>query len=183
MSEAIANRRDENVSPPVRAGARLLGQGVLYALFATAIGYFSAAPAYVHLPPDQALLKLSFSHAGRPRGECRQRTPEELERLPPNMRLPFDCPRERSPVTVVLELDGRLLYRAERPPSGLKRDGTSTVYEKFALPAGSYRLRAQLKDDARLEGFNHEREEQIVLAPGRVFVVDFDARRGGFVFK
>ena len=35
--------------------------------------------------------------------------PEELAKLAPNMRTPMDCPRERSPVRVRLELDGVLL--------------------------------------------------------------------------
>ena len=67
---------------------------------------------------DQALLKLSFTHAGQLVQECRRRTPEELAKLPPNMRAPLDCARERSPVTCELALDGQLL--AQRiAPSGL----------------------------------------------------------------
>lgn len=185
---------------------RYSGQALFYGLFVAFIGYFSAAPAYVHFPPDQALIKVSFSHAGQPLEECRVRTAEELEKLPPNMRVPVLCGRERSPVSFELELDGRTIYRAVLPPRGLSRDGASTVYQRFPVPAGKHRLRARLKDNfarsekeppkagagresatgghgVRVPDFNYTKEAEVTVAPGQVFVVDFNARAGGFVFK
>lgn len=179
---------------------RYCGQAVCYGLFVAAIGYFSTAPAYVHFPPDQALIKASFSHAGQPREECHVRTAEELASLPPNMRVPMQCGRERSPVTFELELDGSPIYRAELPPRVLARDGASTVYQRFPVPAGRHHLRARLNDDvkgftnaasagragaasARIPDFNYTKEADVTVAPGQVFVVDFNARTGGFVFK
>jgi hypothetical protein len=159
------------------------GQAVFYGLFVAFIGYFSVAPAYVHFPSDQALIKVSFSHAGQPLEECRVRTAEELEKLPPNMRVPMQCGRERSPVTFELELDGKPVYRAELPPRGLSRDGVSTVYQRFPVPAGQHRLHARLKDSVRVPDFNYTKEAEMTLAPGQVFVVDFNPRAGGFVFK
>ncbi|HSW52194.1 MAG TPA: hypothetical protein VLG93_03095 [Sulfuricaulis sp.] len=163
--------------------ARYLGQAVFYGLFVAFIGYFSVAPAYVHFPSDQALIKVSFSHAGQPLEECRVRTAEELAKLPPNMRLPMQCGRERSPVTLELDLDGQPVYRAELPPRGLSRDGASTVYQRFPVPAGQYRLRARLKDSVRVPDFNYTKEADVTVVPGQVFVVDFNPRAGGFVFK
>ena len=162
---------------------RYSGQAVFYGLFVAFIGYFSVSPAYVHLPPDQALIKVSFSHAGQPLEECRVRTAEELAKLPPNMRVPVLCGRERSPVRFDLELDGKPLYHAELPPAGLSRDGVSTVYQRFPVPAGQHRFRARLKDSVRVPDFNYVKEADVTVAPGQVFVVDFNARAGGFVFK
>ena len=162
---------------------RYCGQAVFYGLFVAAIGYFSTAPAYVHFPPDQALIKVSFSHAGQPLEECRVRTAEELEKLPPNMRVPMQCGRERSPVVFELELDGKPIYRAELPPRGLSRDGASTVYQRFPVPAGQHRLRARLKDSVRVPDFNYTKEADVMVAAGQVFVVDFNTRAGGFIFK
>jgi hypothetical protein len=159
------------------------GQGLFYGLFVAVIGYFSVAPAYVHFPTDQALIKVSFSHAGQPLEECRVRTAEELAALPPNMRVPVLCGRERSPVQFELDLDGSPLYRAELPPAGLSRDGASTVYQRFPVPAGRHRLRARLKDSVRVPDFNYTRETDVTVVPGQVFVVDFNARRDGFTFK
>ena len=56
----------------------IIGQTVFYGLFAVIVGYFSTGPRYQHLAPDQALIKLSFSHHGQPVTECRKRTAEEL---------------------------------------------------------------------------------------------------------
>jgi hypothetical protein len=60
------------------------------------IGYFATLPKYRQIPDDVALIKLSISHLGD--RECRKRTPEELAKLPPNMRAPMECPRERSDI-------------------------------------------------------------------------------------
>ena len=159
------------------------GQAVFYGLFVAVIGYFSSAPAYVHFPKDMALIKASFSHAGQPKEECHVRTADELANLPPNMRVPVQCGRERSPVMFDLELDGKEVYRAELPPAGLSRDGVSTVYQRFEVPAGRHHLRARLKDSVRVPDFNYIKEADVELAPAQVFVVEFNSRTGGIVFK
>lgn len=160
-----------------------LGQAVFYGLFVAVIGYFSAAPAYVHFPKDMALIKASFSHPGQPKEECHVRTAEELAKLPPNMRLAIQCGRERSPVEFELDLDGKPIYQAELPPAGLARDGVSTVYQRFPVLAGRHHLRARLKDSVRVQDFNYAREADVTLVPAQVFVVEFSARLGGFIFK
>ena len=162
---------------------RYLGQAVFYGVFVGAIGYFSSAPAYVPFPRGSALIKASFSHAGQPKEECRVRTAEELAQLPPNMRMAIQCGRERSPVAFELELDGKLLYRAELPPTGFARDGASTVYQRFPVPAGRHHVRARLKDSVRVPDFNYAKEASVTLLPAQVLVVEFNARGGGFVFK
>jgi hypothetical protein len=159
---------------------RFLGQAVLYAAFALAIGYFSTSPAYTHLAPGQALLKLSFSHGAQRIGKCRERSDEELAKMPPNMRTRQDCPRERAPVIVELELDGVRLYRGSLPPSGLSRDGSASVYRRFIVPAGTHRIAARLSDNARGE-FNYFGEQTVRLAPAQIVVVEFHAP-GGFRF-
>jgi hypothetical protein len=161
----------------------IAGQAVLYALFAATIGTFSSYPRYRHLPEDQALLKLSFSHPGQLKAECRKRTPEELAKLPPNMRAPLDCPRERSPVTVELALDGNVIARRVVPPSGLRGDGPSTVYARFPVPAGEHHLSVKLNDSVRAPGFNYVRDEEVELEPGQIVVVDFNAEQGGIVIR
>jgi hypothetical protein len=153
--------------------AALVGQAALYAAFAALIGYFSTSPEYRHLPPDQALIKISFSHHGERVAECRKRTPEELAHMAPNMRTPLDCPRERSPVTVQLELDGKVLYTGSAPPAGLSKDGVSTLYRRFPVPAGEHLLAVKMNDNVRVQGFNFQREEKVVLKPAQILVIDF----------
>ena len=161
---------------------RYLAQALLYVPLMAIIGYFSTSPAYHHLAPGEALIRLSISHAAHRKGECRERTPEELAKLSPNMRAPLDCPRERSPVTVELDLDGQRVVQAIAPPSGLTRDGASTIYRRLPVAAGTHRIVARLKD--RVGGdFNYVREVELEIRPGRVLVIDFHAAKGGFEFK
>lgn len=155
------------------------GQGLLYALFALIIGYFSSAPAYRHMAPEMALIKLSFTHHGKLATECLQRTPQQLAQLPPNMRAPLQCQRERSPVTIEVDLDGKLAYRHVAEPAGLSKDGASTVYQRLPLPAGEHRFAVRLKDDVRSSGFDFRREGTVDLKPGQVLVIDFNAEKGG----
>lgn len=157
-------------------------QSVAYAAFAVFIGYFSTFPRYQHLQPDEALLRLSFKHPGKPVGECRERTPEELAKMAPNMRAAQDCPRERAPLAVELEFDGQIVYRRSVPPAGLRRDGAAAVHHRMQVPAGRHRVVARLRDHAG-EGFNYVREATLDIAPGASLVIDFSVAQGGFAFK
>ena len=159
------------------------GQAVLYALFAGFVGWFSAAPAYEHLGQDQALLRLSFKHAGQYVSDCRARSAEELAKLPPQLRAAMDCPRERSPVHVRVQLDGKLIYDEVFAPAGLRRDGAASGYRRMSIPAGEHRLVVQFNDDSRIEGFTHERTETVQVRPGQVVLLDFAPDRGGVLIR
>lgn len=159
----------------------ILAQVPAYALFAAFIGYFSSAPPYRALAPGAAVVKLSFTHAGERRQECRERTPEELAKLAPNMRAASVCPRERVPVEVEVDVDGARLISTIAPPSGFARDGASTVYHRATLPAGTHHVVARLKDSPGA-AFTHVREADVILKPGGLLVLDFDPREG-WVFR
>lgn len=161
----------------------VLGQVLLYLLFATVIGVFSRWPSYVALAPNHAIIKLSFSHHGKPVSECRQASAAELASLPPNMRAPIRCPRERSPVKVELDVDGVSAYRHIAMPSGLSKDGASAVYHRLTVPAGTHRIAVRLNDDARKDGFVHVREAAITLEPAQILVIDFDSEKGGITLQ
>lgn len=168
--------------PRLPAGA-WLGQVALYALFALAIGVFSRWPVYQHLGRDQALIKVSFTHTGKPLGDCRRQSEAELAKLPPNMRAPTKCPRERSPVSVEVDIGGVTALRRSAAPSGLSRDGASAMYQRLVVPAGEQHITVRLNDDARSSGFAYQREATVKLAPAQVLVIDFDASRGGITLQ
>jgi hypothetical protein len=155
-----------------------LGQAVLYGLFALFIGVFSQWPRYQALPPGQAVLKVSFIHHGDRVAPCRAYTPQELAKLPPNMRAPTKCERERVPVEIEVDLDVTTVYRHVAAPAGLSRDGASTVYHRLVVPAGQHRIAVRLKD-APGAGFGHVREAVLTLKEAQVLVIDFDAQKGG----
>ena len=159
---------------------KYLGQGVFYVAIGALIGYFANAPSYSRVPEDHALIKLSFSHGAGHKGDCRKRTREELAKLAPNMRKAMDCPRERLPVVVEFDLDGKTVYSDVLPPTGLSGDGPARAYERFVVPAGSHRLAARLRDTDRVEGFDYVTEREVDLAAGQSLAIDFDAVGGGF---
>lgn len=165
------------------ATLRYIGQAVILALFAAVLGYFAAGPAYTAFPSDRALIKLSFSHGGGAKGGCRRLTSEELAKLPPNMRRPTQCPRERVPLVIELVLDENVLFRGARPPTGLSGDGPSRVYERFVVAPGTHRLVVRLRDTARTEGFDHEYATEITLRPQQSLAVDFRPETGGFMLR
>ncbi|RZI43304.1 hypothetical protein EGT07_10735 [Herbaspirillum sp. HC18] len=162
---------------------KYIGQGFWFVLFGVGIGYLAVAPRYRHIPPDQALLKLSISHAGAVLGNCRQRSAEELAKLARNMRAQEDCPRTRSPVTVELKVDGKLLYREEIAPAGLAHDGTSTVYRRIALPAGEHSLSVRINDNIHAPDSYYERHERMTLRAAQAVVIDFNRQLGGVLIK
>lgn len=161
---------------------RYLGQGAVYALIAVLLGFFADTPAYRHFDDDKAQLTLSLAHSGKHVRECRRRSAAEIAALPPNMRKPLDCPRERLPVLVEVELDGRIIVRESVPPSGLFGDGPSQIYRNFVIPSGVYNLVVRLRESARDEGFDYQREASVVIAPRQRFVIGFRAEAGGFTF-
>jgi hypothetical protein len=166
----------------MKQALRLAAQLALYLPLMALIGYFSTQPRFSVLGPYQALVRLSFIHAAERKEPCRTRSAEELAKLSPNMRAAQDCPRERAPVRIELEVDGKLVLRREVSPSGLKNDGNATVYHRLPVPAGKHRVVARLSDRASGE-FNYEKEETVELVPGGVLLIDFVATRGGFVFR
>lgn len=167
---------------PVNRVVSYAGQALGYAAFCAALAYFSTAPVYRHLPPDVALVKLSLQHAGQRKEACHERSAEELAKLAPNMRAASVCPRERVPVTVVIELDGSTIVTATVTPSGLSKDGSSTLYRRVDVPAGRHRVVARLAD-APTPGFGYVKETTVDLAPGAILLIDFDAKLGGWVFR
>ncbi len=160
-----------------------LGQALLYVLFAVFIGVFSHWPVYHPLPPGDALIKISFTHTGKPVGDCRPLTEEEKAKLPPQMRPKQICPRERSPVSIEVDINGRRVLQETAEPSGLKRDGASAVYRRVQVPAGEQKIAVRMKDDARAPGFTAQLEDTVTLKPNQVLVIDYNAEKGGITFQ
>jgi hypothetical protein len=165
----------------LKPAAAIVGQVILYGAFAAFVGYFATSPIYKQIPDDAALIKLSISHLGD--RECRKRTPEELQKMPPNMRAPMDCPRERSDIKLEVDLDGQPIVRTVMHPTGLYKDGVSTVYKRFEVKEGAHQLAVRMNDNLIKPGFNFVKETEITLRPAQVMVIDFNPDKGGLFFK
>jgi len=173
----------ETRATPQPSPASWLGQALLYGLFALAIGVFSRWPTYHPIAPGQALIKLSFTRVGKPVGDCRKPSAEELAKLPPTMRPSEICPRERSPITVQVDVDGVRALERVAAPTGLSKDGAAAVYERLTVPAGERRIAVRLSDDVRARAAPYTREAVVTLAAGQVLVIDFDAEKGGITLQ
>ena len=162
---------------------RMAGQFVVIAALFAAVAAFSNSPVYRQIPEGAAVVMLTFVHGADRKAECRKLSPEEIRKLPPNMRRVEECPRGRRPLYVELDLGGQRVFQASLPPTGIAGDGPSKVYQRFVIPAGRYAVAARLRDTPRTEGFDYERKDVVTLVPDQMFVIDFRPDGGGFVFR
>jgi hypothetical protein len=158
-------------------------QALLYAGFAAFVGGLSASPTYQYASEEVAAVKVSLSHAADRVKPCVRRTPEEMADLPANMRIPVQCERERLPLMLELDIDGKLLARVEAEPSGLWNDGPASIYERFNVRPGRHVLTARLRDSTRSEGWDYAHSETVNFEAGRYYTIRFRAETGGFAFR
>jgi len=168
--------RFEHVAWP--SAVRWVAVGLALAALTVPLGVLDNWPAWRQLAAGSAVVRLSFSHASRPRVECKPLTAQEMADLKPNMRRQVGCPRERWPTYVELERNGELLYRGEHQPAGLWDDGPATIYERFDVPAGPQQLTVRLRDSGRAEGFDYERSATVDLEPEQNLVIGFSVGEG-----
>jgi len=144
---------------------------------------FTVWPRFSQLAEGNAIISLTFSHAGQRLEECRKRSQEELNELPPNMRKPTECPRERHPVRVTFSADDEVLYEQTLLPSGVWSDGESTIYNRIELPAGSHKFSIGMSDSGREEGFDYQGQTELILIEGQHVVVEFNCLQESFSFR
>lgn len=163
--------------------SRIIAQVVAYGLFVAVVGIFSVWPGYRLLDEQEAIVSLTFSHAAERVRECRRLTQEELNALPPNMRKPDQCPRERHPIYVEMHLDDRLVYADTALPSGLWEDGKANIYQRATIDAGKYTLFVGMNDSGSDDGFDYIEQWDVTLVPGQNLVVTFDDLQKTFVIN
>ena len=162
---------------------RVTLQALAYLGLMGIIAYLSASPAYDYASSDMAAIKLSLSHAADRVKPCVRLTPAQIAELAPNMRRAEQCERERLPLTVRLEIDGKLLAQIEALPSGLWNDGPASVYERFEVEPGRHAITAKLRQSARPDGWDFTHAEDVTLEAGRYLTITFRAEAGGFRFR
>ena len=146
-------------------------------------GFLSSQPSYHQVGENTAQIKLALSHGGKRLEDCRRLTSEELAKLPTSKRRPIDCKRERIPVTVRVRLDNIPIYEATLIPTGLSKDGPVRAYEKVLVPAGRHVIEAELRDSKRTSGFDYHSRIEADLTPLQNLAIEFQAERGGFLFR
>ncbi len=155
-------------------GLRLAVAVAAYAVFAVAIGYLSASPVYHYGSADMAVLKLSLDHAAERVEPCVRLTPAEVAALPPDIRQPAHCERQRIPLRLQLDVDGMTVIDIVAQPSGLWDDGPASVYERFEIEPGTHSITVRLRDGKDTTQWDYVRSDDVVLAAGRYFTITFD---------
>ena len=158
-------------------------QALLYGVFATFIGFLSVKPAYQYADPDLAVIKLSLNHAAERIEACTKLTPQQINERAVQGQPINECERERLPLAVELDVDGKTVLSLAATPGGLWNDGPASVYERLSIDAGTHIITARLRDSARETGWDYEHSREVSLAPGRYFTITFRAENGGFEFR
>lgn len=161
---------------------RYVLQAFNYSVFMAVIWYLSTGPEVHQLKKDEAVLMISFSHAGKLKEPCTKLSYEELMSLPANMRVPMSCPRERSPVIIEARLDGDLMFNQTVEAAGIFKDGGVDIYHSIKVSAGMHHIEIKMDDSIRDQGFNYSLDEDVEIAPAKILLVGFMADRG-FVIK
>lgn len=162
---------------------KYVGQLLAYAAFFAMIAFLSVRPEYRLLGEDDAIVSLTFSHAAQRIGECTRLSQEELLALPPNMRKPDRCPRERHLTLVELVMDESILYEATLVPTGLWSDGKATAYQRIEVAAGNHTFRVRMNDSGIAGQIDFENSATLILQPGQNLVVFFDPASQRFHFQ
>ena len=161
---------------------RYLLQAFNYTIFMALIWYFATSPSVRVIEDDEAMITVAFAHAGETRAECRKLSQEELMKLPPNMRKPEDCPRERSPIIIEAMLDGKTIYSKTMMPPGIFNDGSVNIFYSSKVPAGKHKFEIKMDDSVRKQGFNYQLMQDINIKPAQILLVEFEPLKG-FVIK
>ena len=162
---------------------RFILQVLAYGSFAVVAGFLSASPVYEYGDPDLAVVKISLSHATDRVEPCVLLTPEEVAKLAPNMRRTEKCERERLPLAIELDVDGKIVMAMQATPSGLWGDGPASIYHRFEIPPGRYQVSARLRDSESADGWDYTLTSDVDLVAGRYMTITFRAENGGFEFK
>jgi hypothetical protein len=162
---------------------KVLAEILMYATFMVIVGALSVWPPYQLVEEDRAIISLVFSHAGERIAECRILSQDELNKLPPNMRKPSDCPRERHPVRVELRTGTNTLYADTLLPSGIWADGKASVYQRVEVSAGEHEIFVGMNDSGGSESFDSSNAVTLNLWPGRNLVIQFDEQAEQFLIR
>lgn len=162
---------------------KLLWEILAWVAFSAVVGLLSVWPRFEVVEAETAIVTITFSHAAQRVGECRQLTQEELNKLPPNMRKPSDCPRERFPVRIELRSGGNILYQDVLLPSGIWSDGKSNIYKRVEIDAGVHDLFVAMNDSGGDDSFDYENAAQLEVTPGRNVVIRFDPESEQFLIR
>lgn len=121
---------------------RMLGAALAIALMAV-IAWGSSASLTVH-GSTAGQLRLAWSARPERIEKCRQRTEEELARLPQHMRQPLACEGATAEYRLHVRIDGALVFERVVRGGGLRQDRSLYVFHEMTLEPGETTLEVRL---------------------------------------
>ena len=143
------------------------------ALVLAALAFGSRSPQGADA--DHAILRLGWRLAGQVRQTCRDRSPEELAKLPAHMRTPRECTSEVLAYTLRATVDGRVVIAKTIRPAGLRADRPLNVEEDIAIAPGEHAVTVTfVPDDPVGGGKALGLEQRLRFDEQRVRLVTYD---------
>lgn len=172
---------------------------ILFALAVTA-GVVALSGVPRGASRDEAVLRLSWRARSERVQRCRQLSAEEQAGLPAHMRRTEECEGRVLPYRLDVALDGRPLIHETVHGGGARQDRPVYVFHEVRVPAHRARLSVRFvredlaagvhpvskDDDTPKPGTTPPRLElvrEVVLRPGEVALVTYDADRGELVLR
>jgi len=110
--------------------------------------------------------------------QCRERTPEELAKLPVHMRQPQECVSEVLAYDLQATVDGTVVRRKTVTSPGLRADRPLSVEEDLELVPGAHTVSVTfVPHDAASAGKVLAFERTMRFEPGRVILITYDNAR------
>jgi coenzyme F420-reducing hydrogenase delta subunit/Pyruvate/2-oxoacid:ferredoxin oxidoreductase delta subunit len=180
----------------VRAAAALLADGVppravtprraLAGVASVAVAFLVSAClgvasdwSYTARAATGSELVVTFKHPGQRSEVCRERSAEELERLPVHMRQAKLCERGRAPVRLRVSLDGARVIDESFAPKGIWSDGSSVAVAALSVAPGEHQVRVEIGDSHDPDEWSHSSEQTVEFDERARRVIAFD-RVSGF---
>jgi hypothetical protein len=169
--------------------------GVLVAAATLAGVRLGSLSTYTAETDAHALVRLAWRARGERVRNCRHRTPEELEKLPPHMRQEEVCEGRILPYRLVVELDGVAAVEEVIHGAGAREDRPLYVSRDLPVQPGSHRLAVTFARESRAVGDSAiamgglstpahlTLDTTVVVASRRVVLVTYDEEREQLVVR
>lgn len=136
------------------------------------------------LVSSKAVLRLSWRLPGQVVETCRDRSPEELAKLPAHMRVPRLCKAQALSYELAVTIDGVQRPRETFAPKGLRGDRPLIVGDELALTPGDHDITvAFVPTVAAREAQRLELAFKAGFTAGRAILVTYDASVGRLVLR
>ncbi len=164
--------------------------GILLAIAGT-LGLTRASSFSLSPHGEQAVLRLAWTARPERIEDCRQRSDEELSKLPSHMRQPMSCVGTSATYRLEVRWNDQMIVQQTIRGAGLRHDRPLYLYRNIDLPPGDAVIRVAFQRVESVTGSARAREEAVPpsllferhlqLKSRKVVLVTYDAERRDLV--